>query len=197
MTSTDRFIKRSFDLLAATFGLIVFGWLIIICAILARFDTGLSGFFMQQRVGKGGELFKVIKLRSMRNIEGHTTNVSTSKDPRITKLGAFWRNSKLDELPQLINVFLGQMSFVGPRPDVPGFMDKLQGEERILLSIRPGITGPASIYFKNEEELLAQQDDPEAYNAEVIWPKKVELNIEYIKNYSIFKDIGYIVKTVL
>lgn len=197
MSSTDRFIKRSFDLVASGVGLLLLGWLILICAILARLDTGLSGFFMQTRVGKDGKLFKVMKLRSMRNIEGITTNVSTSKDPRITKLGAFWRNSKLDELPQLINVFIGQMSFVGPRPDVPGFMDKLEGEDRILLSIRPGITGPASIYFKNEEELLAAQEDPETYNAEVIWPKKVELNKDYIKNYSIFRDIGYIIKTVL
>lgn len=197
MSPTDRFLKRSFDLVVSAIGLLFFGWLILICAILARFDTGLSGFFKQTRVGKDAELFKVYKLRSMRNIEGVTTTVSTSKDPRITSLGAFWRKSKLDELPQLINVFKGEMSFVGPRPDVPGFMDKLEGEDRILLSIRPGITGPASIYFKDEESLLAAQEDPETYNAEVIWPKKVELNKEYIANYSLFKDIGYIIKTVV
>ena len=197
MSPANKFIKRVFDLLVSTFGLVLFGWLILICAVLARLDTGLSGFFKQTRVGKDAKLFKVYKLRSMRNIEGVTTTVSTSKDPRITKMGAFWRKSKLDELPQLINVFKGEMSFVGPRPDVPGFMDKLEGEDRVLLDIRPGITGPASIYFKDEEALLAAQEDPEKYNAEVIWPKKVELNKEYIQNYSIFKDIGYIIKTVL
>ncbi|MDC7999137.1 sugar transferase [Gilvibacter sediminis] len=197
MSPANKFIKRVFDLLVSTIGLVLFGWLILICAVLARLDTGLSGFFKQTRVGKDAKLFKVYKLRSMRNIEGVTTTVSTSKDPRITKMGAFWRKSKLDELPQLINVFKGEMSFVGPRPDVPGFMDKLEGEDRVLLDIRPGITGPASIYFKDEEALLAAQDDPEKYNAEVIWPKKVELNKEYIENYSIFKDIGYIIKTVL
>lgn len=197
MTRTDRILKRSFDLLASGFGLLVFGWLMLICALMARIDTGLSGFFAQNRVGKNAKLFKVYKLRSMRNIPGQTTMVSTTNDPRITKLGSFWRKSKLDELPQLCNVFVGQMSFVGPRPDVPGFLDKLEGEDRILLTIRPGITGPASIYFKNEEELLAAQQDPEKYNAEVIWPKKVALNKEYIKNYSILKDIGYIFKTIL
>ncbi|WP_435579870.1 sugar transferase [Gilvibacter sp.] len=197
MSPTNKFIKRAFDLVVSAIGLLFFGWLILICAVLARLDTGLSGFFRQTRVGKDAKFFKVYKLRSMRNIEGVTTTVSTSKDPRITKMGAFWRNSKLDELPQLINVFKGEMSFVGPRPDVPGFMDKLEGEDRVLLDIRPGITGPASIYFKDEEALLAAQEDPEKYNAEVIWPKKVELNKEYIENYSIFKDIGYIIKTVL
>jgi lipopolysaccharide/colanic/teichoic acid biosynthesis glycosyltransferase len=93
-------------------------------------------------------------------------------------------------------VFLGQMSFVGPRPDVPGFADMLEGEDRIILSIPPGITGPASIYFKDEEALLAAQQNPEEYNRKVIWPKKVELNKEYIKQYSVFKDVVYIVKTV-
>ena len=132
----------------------------------------------------------------MKDISGYTTTVSTDLDPRITKIGRFWRKSKIDELPQLINVFLGEMSFVGPRPDVPGFADKLKGEDRIILSIKPGITGPASIHFKNEENLLAQQENPEHYNKTVIWPKKVALNKEYIKNYSIFKDVKYIYKTV-
>ncbi len=197
MTKFNTIVKRSLDLLLSVFGLLALGWLIVISAILARLDTGLSGFFRQTRIGKHGTPFKVYKLRTMRNIEGFTTTVSTDKDPRITKLGRFWRKSKIDELPQLINVLLGQMSFVGPRPDVPGFADKLTGEDRIILSIAPGITGPASIYFKNEEALLAAQEDPEAYNRNVIWPKKVELNKDYIKQYSVLKDIVYIVKTVI
>lgn len=196
MTKFNRFIKRAFDLVVATIGLLLTGWIIIISAIIARFDTGLSGFFMQNRVGMGGKVFKVIKLRSMKMVEGVTTTVSTDHDPRITKMGRIWRKTKIDELPQLINVFLGQMSFVGPRPDVPGFADALTGDDRVILSIRPGITGPATLFYRNEEEILAGQDDPEAYNREVIWPKKVHLNKQYIEEYNFWKDIGYIIKTV-
>nr|WP_298418219.1 sugar transferase [uncultured Kordia sp.] len=189
-------IKRLFDLVMSTIGLLLFGWLIVLSAIIARFDTKLSGFFKQKRVGQDGKIFEVFKLRSMKNVAGVVTTVSTDKDPRITKMGRFWRKTKIDELPQLINVFLGQMSFVGPRPDVPGFADKLEGEDRIILSIKPGITGPASIHFKNEEEILAQQEDPEAYNRNVIWPKKVALNKAYIKEFSVLKDVKYIFKTI-
>lgn len=132
----------------------------------------------------------------MKNIAGYTTTVSTNKDPRITKIGRFFRKTKIDELPQLFNVFIGNMSFVGPRPDVPGFADKLTGEDQKILELKPGITGPASIYFKNEEELLANQKNPEKYNLEVIWPKKVSLNLQYLNEFSIFKDIMYIIKTI-
>ncbi|MCT8341130.1 sugar transferase [Flavobacteriaceae bacterium TK19130] len=197
MRRSDKIVKRLFDLVLSTIGLLLFGWLIFVTAIMAWLDTGMSGFFKQTRIGQFAKPFKVIKLRSMRPVEGITTSVSTDKDPRITKLGRFWRKSKLDELPQLWNVWVGQMSFVGPRPDVPGFADMLQGEDRIILTIKPGITGPASIYFKDEEALLAAQTDPEQYNKEVIWPKKVALNKQYIETYSLGKDIGYIVKTVL
>ncbi|WP_366523561.1 sugar transferase [uncultured Kordia sp.] len=196
MTKSDKIIKRLFDLVMSTIGLLLFGWLIVLSAIIARFDTKLSGFFKQKRVGQDGKIFEVFKLRSMKNVAGVVTTVSTDKDPRITKMGRFWRKTKIDELPQLINVFLGQMSFVGPRPDVPGFADKLEGEDRIILSIKPGITGPASIHFKNEEEILAQQEDPEAYNRNVIWPKKVALNKAYIKEFSVLKDVKYIFKTI-
>lgn len=196
MNSNNRIIKRVFDLILSSFGLVLFGWLIIITAIIARLDTGLSGFFVQNRVGQHSKVFKVIKLRSMKNIKGLTTTVSTAQDPRITKIGKFWRKSKLDELPQLINVFLGQMSFVGPRPDVQGFADKLKGIDKIILSIKPGITGPASIYFRNEEDILANQSNPEEYNMNVIWPKKIEINKKYIEDYSITKDIIYIFRTI-
>ncbi len=197
MNRSQKIIKRTFDLLLSLVGLILFGWLIIISALLAYLDTGLPGFFKQTRVGQHAKLFKVYKLRSMKNVVGVSTTISTDKDPRITKLGRFWRKSKIDELPQLINVLAGSMSFVGPRPDVPGFADKLTGEDRIILSIKPGITGPASIFFKNEEQLLANQENPEKYNREVIWPKKVIINKAYIKEYSLIKDIVYIFKTML
>lgn len=197
MTTFQHFQKRLFDLLLSFIGLSLFWWLILLAAIIAWRDTGLSGFFKQRRVGKNGKLFKVVKIRSMKPIDGIETTVTTDKDPRISKVGRFWRKTKIDELPQLWNVLLGQMSFVGPRPDVPGFADQLQGEERLLLTIRPGITGPATIKFKNEEELLAAQPNPEQYNKEVIWPEKVKINIDYIKNYSLLTDLKLIFKTVL
>jgi len=197
MSKFQRFQKRSFDLLLSFTGLLFLWWLIILVALIAKIDTGLSGFFKQIRVGKNGNLFKVVKIRSMKPVKGISTTVTTDNDPRISRIGRFWRKTKIDELPQLWNVFVGDMSFVGPRPDVQGFADQLQGEERLLLSIRPGITGPATIQFKKEEEILAAQSNPEQYNREVIWPAKVKINIDYIKNYSLLMDIKLIFKTVL
>jgi len=197
MSDIDKVLKRIFDIIFSSLGLILLGWLILLSALLATIDTGLNGFFNQARVGQNGKLFHVLKIRSMRNIKGITTTVSINTDPRITKIGRFWRKTKIDELPQLINVFIGQMSFVGPRPDVSGFADKLIGNDKIILSIKPGITGPASIYFKDEEKILVNKENPEKYNIEVIWPKKVELNKKYILEYSIIKDVGYILKTIL
>lgn len=197
LTKRQKVVKRIFDIVVSFFGLLLTGWIILISAILAALDTRLSGFFTQTRIGQHGKAFKVIKLRSMKNIKGYMTTVSTDHDPRITRFGRFLRKTKIDELPQLINVFLGSMSFVGPRPDVPGFADKLEGEDRVILELKPGITGPASIYFKNEETLLADQENPEEYNRKVIWPKKVSLNKAYVKNYSLLGDINYIKKTIL
>src|SRR5690554_5449451 len=196
MTSIQKFQKRTFDLCLSFIGLTSLWWLILLAAFIARRDTGLSGFFKQLRVGKDGKLFVVIKIRSMRPVVGISTSVTTDRDPRISKIGRFWRKTKIDELPQLWNVLLGEMSFVGPRPDVPGFADKLEGEDRLLLKIRPGITGPASIKFKYEEAILAEQEDPEKYNNEIIWPEKVRLNIAYIEDYSILNDIRYIFTTI-
>ena len=115
---------------------------------------------------------------------------------RCAEIGKFFRKTKIDELPQLQNVLIGKMSFVGPRPDVPGYADKLEGDDRIILTVRPGITGPSSMKYKDEEELLEKQDDPRGYNDNVIWPDKVIINREYIRNWSFKKDIAYIIKTV-
>jgi lipopolysaccharide/colanic/teichoic acid biosynthesis glycosyltransferase len=197
LTKGQKLVKRIFDIVVSFIGLLLTGWIIIISAIIAAIDTRLSGFFMQKRIGQHGKPFKVIKLRSMKNVVGYTTTVSTDRDPRITRFGRFWRKTKIDELPQLINVFVGSMSFVGPRPDVPGFADKLEGADRVILELKPGITGPASIYFKNEEALLATQENPEEYNRTIIWPQKVSLNKAYIENYSLLGDINYIIKTIL
>lgn len=187
--------KRLIDIVAAALGLSLLWPVIAVTWYMAGQDTGASGFFCQQRVGRGGKLFKVVKLRTMRPAEG--TTVTQAGDARITRLGAKLRRYKLDELPQLWNVLIGNMSFVGPRPDVPGFLDRLTGSDRKILMLRPGITGPATLKYRNEEELLAGVDDPERYNAEVIWPDKVRINLEYLDDWSLKKDIGYIVKTVL
>jgi len=177
-------------------GLFLTWWVILLAYVAATIDTRKNGFFTQVRVGRYGRPFRTIKIRTMRDVAGVDTSVTTNTDPRITRLGAFFRKAKIDELPQLINVLLGQMSFVGPRPDVPGFADRLQGEERIVLSVRPGITGPATLKYRNEEEILAQQDDPERYNREVIYPDKVKINVEYVRSYSFWRDLRYIGRTV-
>ncbi|WP_345005362.1 sugar transferase [Snuella lapsa] len=188
MKRKDLIIKRIFDLSLSIVLLLLFGWLILIFMFMAWLDTKQLGIFKQQRVGKNGRLFEIYKLRSMKMMPDNRLNV--------TRLGHFWRRTKLDELPQLLNVLLGDMSLVGPRPDITGFADILEGDDRIILSVKPGITGPASLYFKNEEHLLAQQTDPEFYNRTVIWPKKVELNKTYIAEYSFYKDIIIILKTI-
>lgn len=196
LSPRQQMLKRTFDFLGAAGGLLIILWLIALAWLLATIDTRQNGFFMQQRVGRHGRLFKVIKIRTMRPSLEHTTTVTTGRDPRITPLGRFLRRTKVDELPQLFNVLLGQMSFVGPRPDVPGFADCLEGDERAMLTLRPGITGPATLAYRNEEELLASQPDPEGYNREVIWPDKVHLNLEYIRRWSLANDLRYIWQTV-
>jgi len=197
MSHWQGFIKRGFDLFFSLSGLILVGWLILICWLLASIDTRKNGIFAQERIGKNGCIFKIMKIRTMRPREGITTVVTRRDDPRITRLGSVLRRFKLDELPQLVNVLLGHMSFVGPRPDVASFADSLAGDDRIILSVRPGITGPATLAFRYEEELLAKSDDPELYNKKVIYPEKVRLNRQYVEEYSFAKDFLYIVATLL
>lgn len=192
----DAFIKRSFDIGLSLLGLLATGWIIIIAWILSTLESRRNGFFTQHRVGRNGWIFRVIKIRTMRTKPGIDTTVTASGDPRITTLGRFFRKTKIDELPQLINVLLGQMSFVGPRPDVPGFADCLDGDDNIILSIRPGITGPATLKYRDEEQLLARQEDPDAYNRDVLFPDKVRVNKAYIENYSFSRDLYYIWKTI-
>jgi lipopolysaccharide/colanic/teichoic acid biosynthesis glycosyltransferase len=168
----------------------------LLLLILTSIDTKSFGIISQSRIGLFGRPFKLFKFKTMIDSKQSDAYITSANDPRITKLGRFLRKTKLDELLQLWNVLKGEMSLVGPRPDVPGYADQLEGEDRIILSVRPGITGPASIAFKNEEELLAQQNDPKAYNDHVIWPKKVEINKAYILNYSLKKDLYFILKTL-
>ena len=152
--------------------------------------------FKQQRVGQNGKLFTMVKFRSM--IVNHSgSTVSVAGESRITPLGSKLRKYKLDELPELWNVLKGDMSFVGPRPDVPGYADNLQGEDREILKLKPGITGPASLKYRNEEELLALQSNPKEYNDTVIYPDKIKINLYYYRNYSFVTDIKIIFCTVL
>lgn len=190
-------LKRVFDIVLSGIGLLITFWIIALSWVIATIDTGVNGFFTQERVGRGGRLFRVIKLRTMRIDREITTTVTTVGDSRITKIGRMFRKSKLDELPQLINVLKGDMSFVGPRPDVPGFADKLEGKYREILTVRPGITGPATLKYRNEEVLLSQVQNPIAYNRDVIYPDKIEINYDYVTNWSFVKDLKYIWLTII
>ena len=146
-------------------------------------------------MGRGGVTFTVYKLRTMRG--GRTGPVVTVRgDSRITPIGRRLRKLKIDELPQLWNVLKGDMSLVGPRPDVPGYMDQLEGDERLLWQLRPGIIGPATLKYRNEEELLAMAADPQHLNDMVIWPDKVRINLEYMRDYSLAKDLRYLLATI-
>ena len=152
--------------------------------------------FTQKRVGRYGRLFTIHKFRSMM-VSHNGSSVSVAGEARITPLGATLRKYKLDELPELWDVLIGNMSFVGPRPDVPGYADQLQGEDRRILELRPGITGPASLKYRDEEELLATVENPQEYNDKVIYPDKIRINLYYLQHYSFVKDIQMIVCTVL
>jgi len=197
MSSLQGLAKRIFDLGFSLIGLLVFSLPIAACWALAALESGGCGFFLQKRVGRFGREFQIIKIRTMKCSLEPGTTVTTSNDPRITRLGRIIRRLKLDEIPQLINVLVGQMSFVGPRPDVPGFADRLSGEDRIILSVRPGITGPATIAFRNEEALLARQDDPEKFNREVLFPWKTGMNRNYVEHFSLRMDFLYIAATLV
>ena len=189
-------LKYIFDRTMAFVGLLFLWPVLVVVAILIKCKMPGPILFVQQRVGRNGKLFNCHKFRSM--TVGHGgSSVSVAGEARITPLGAILRKYKLDELPELWDVFIGTMSFVGPRPDVPGYADKLQGEERIILTLRPGITGPATLKYRNEEELLAKVTDPQKYNDEVIYPDKVRINRYYAEHYSFIKDIQMIFCTVL
>ncbi|MBQ6724399.1 MAG: sugar transferase [Paludibacteraceae bacterium] len=188
--------KWIFDRTTALIGLLFLWPVLLVVAILIKCQMPGPVLFVQQRVGRNGRLFCCHKFRSM-TIGHNGSSVSVAGESRITPLGAKLRRFKLDELPELWDVLIGKMSFVGPRPDVPGYADQLQGEDRIILTLRPGITGPATLKYRNEEELLATVADPQLYNDTVIYPDKVRINRYYAEHYSFAKDIQMIVCTVL
>ncbi len=189
-------MKFLFDRISSLFGLLVLSPVLLVVAALIKIRMpGGPVIFKQQRVGRNGKLFTMYKFRSM-TVNHSGSSVSVAGESRITPLGAKLRKYKLDELPELWNVLKGDMSLVGPRPDVPGYADRLQGEDRLVLKLRPGITGPASLKYANEEEILAQVADPRRYNDEVIFPDKVRINLDYYYNRTFCGDIRLIFQTI-
>ncbi|GAB5564458.1 MAG: sugar transferase [Winogradskyella sp.] len=193
ITNTQLVAKRFFDLVLACLLLPILILPILILVTVATIDMRKYGMFTQTRVGQNAKFFKICKIRTLR--EG--THELGHLDKKATQFGRFLRKTKLDELPQLFNVIQGEMSFVGPRPDIPGFADKLEGDDRIILKVKPGITGSATLKYKNEEEILKQQLDPEKYNRTVIWVDKVKINKYYVQNYSFCLDLKLILKSTL
>ena len=189
-------LKWFFDRITAFIGLAFLWPVLLLVAVLIKIQMPGPVFFIQKRVGRNGTLFACHKFRSM-TIGHGGSSVSVAGESRITPLGAKLRKYKLDELPELWDVLIGNMSFVGPRPDVPGYADKLKGDDRIILNLRPGITGPATLKYRNEEELLATVENPIKYNDEVIYPDKVRLNRYYAEHYSFIDDIKMIFCTIL
>ena len=204
-------LKRLFDIVASFCSLLLIWWVYPIVAILIKIKMpGGPAFFCQKRVGKDGKLFTCHKFRTML-VKHNGSSVSVAGDSRITPFGAKLRHYKIDELPELWDVLIGNMSFVGPRPDVPGYADQLQGDDRKVLKLRPGITGPATLKYRLEDEMISEyvasrqaagdsrpaQDIAVEYNDTVIYPDKVRLNKYYYEHYSFWKDIEMILATVL
>lgn len=189
-------MKRIFDIIASGLGLIILSPLFLILAIWIKCDSKGPVFYRQVRVGKDNKDFRIFKFRSMRvgSDKGSLVTIG-GRDPRITRSGYFIRKFKLDEFPQLINVFVGDMSLVGPRPEVRHYVDYWTPEQMHVLDVRPGITDPASIKFRNENELLEQAEDPEKYYIEVVMQEKLKLYLEYVQNHSFWGDIKLIFQT--
>lgn len=193
LTKKQQRSKRLFDISLSVLLLPFVLIPVLLLLAIARVVTGANGLFVQTRIGQFGIPFQLYKIRSLKGA-GHRDIVAIKS--KETSFGRWLRRSKLDELPQLFNVLKGEMSWVGPRPDVPGYADMLEGDDREILSLKPGITGPATLKYKNEEELLLRQPNPLEYNDRVIWPDKVQLNKEYSKHWSLKKDMKYVFLSV-
>ncbi len=189
-------MKRICDILISSIGLLSLTPVFVIISTIIKLSSKGPIFFVQERVGKNGHIFSMIKFRSMTIQQDNLSTVSIYGDSRITNFGFFLRKYKLDELPELFNVLKGDMSLVGPRPDVPGYADKLVGEAKLILLLRPGITGPATLKYANEEKILASCNDPVKYNDEIIYPDKVKINLDYYYNNSIWIDFKIIFATI-
>lgn len=188
-------LKRTFDILLSVFAIFLLFPFFVLVSLLIVIDSGFPVFFLQKRIGRDAKEFNIIKFRTMKKNNENIT-ITVSDDSRITRIGKYLRKTKIDELPEILNVLFGQMSFVGPRPDVKGYADKLKGANRKILALRPGITGPASLKYYNEEYILSQKSNPKKYNDEVIFPDKVKINMDYFHNRSFFLDLKIIFATI-
>lgn len=189
-------MKRAFDFLFSSLGLLVLSPFLLLTAILIRIDSPGPSIYVQERIGKQGRVFTLFKFRTMHLYADRLTAITVGKrDARITRIGFYLRKFKIDELPQLINVFRGDMSFVGPRPELRKFVDLYNEEQRRVLAVRPGITDPASIRFRNENALLEGKEDPIRYYIDVIMPQKLSINLDYIRKQSLASDIRVIFST--
>ena len=188
-------LKRTFDILLSVFAIFLLFPFFLLVSFLILIDSGFPIFFLQKRIGRDAKQFNIIKFRTMKTNNENIT-ITVSDDSRITRIGKYLRKTKIDELPEILNVLFGQMSFVGPRPDVKGYADKLKGANRKILALRPGITGPASLKYYNEEYILSQKSNPKKYNDEVIFPDKVKINMHYFHNRSFFLDLKIIFATI-
>lgn len=188
-------LKRTFDIILSIFAIFLLFPSFLVVSFLIVIDSGFPIFFLQKRIGRGAKEFNIIKFRTMKTNNENIT-ITVSDDSRITRIGKYLRKTKIDELPEILNVLFGQMSFVGPRPDVKGYADKLKGADRKILALRPGITGPASLKYYNEEYILSQKSNPKKYNDEVIFPDKVKINMDYFHNRSFFLDLKIIFATI-
>ena len=188
-------LKRTFDILLSVFAIFLLFPFFLLVSLIIVIDSGFPIFFLQKRIGRDAKEFNIIKFRTMKKNNENIT-ITVSDDSRITRIGKYLRKTKIDELPEILNVLFGQMSFVGPRPDVKGYADKLKGANRKILALRPGITGPASLKYYNEEYILSQKSNPKKYNDEVIFPDKVKINMDYFHNRSFFLDLKIIFATI-
>ena len=189
-------MKTLFDYFFAVFGLVLLFPIFVLISLLIKLNSKGPIFFIQKRIGQNGDGFNIIKFRTMYCDHQSNHTITIYNDKRITRVGLFLRNYKLDELPELINIIKGEMSFVGPRPDVEGYADKLKDEDKLILRLKPGITGPASLKYANEEQILSNVENPQEYNDNVIFPDKVRLNLEYYYNHNLWSDIKIIFATI-
>ena len=190
------FLKFIFDRVFSFLGLILLSPFFLVLFVIHKIKMPDGPFFYRQvRIGRDAKPFRIFKIRTMMENSEEGGPVSVYDDERILPFGKWLRETKIDTLFELINILIGDMSFVGPRPDVPGYADRLEGDDRRLLKLRPGITGPASLKYRHEDRILAQQDDPRRYNDEVIYPDKVKINLQYLDNWSIFLDLKILWKT--
>lgn len=198
MSKLNQGIKRIFDFLVSLVGIIILSPIFIIVSIAIKLDSRGNILFLQKRVGRYGKEFNIYKFRTMvTDAEKLGKQITIGKDNRITKFGAFLRKFKIDELPQLFNVLKGDMSLVGPRPEVPKYVSLYNNEQKKVLDVRPGITDMASLRYKDENDILGKVDNPEDYYINVIMKDKLQLNLEYIEKSNIFFDIYLILKTII